>query len=61
MEVLYADYKQVNKEMNAFNISGKLSPEIEALINSEINKKTGNYDTKRTIVLLIASTVIPVS
>ncbi len=58
LEVLYADYKQVNKEMNAFNISGKLSPEIEALINSEINKKTGNYDTNRKILLLIASILL---
>lgn len=58
LEVLYTDYKQVIKEMNAFNMSGKLSPEIEAFINSEINKKTGNYDTNRKILLLIASILL---
>lgn len=54
LEALYVDYKQVKKEMSSLNLEGKLSPEIEAFINNEINKKTGNYDTNRKLLLLIA-------
>lgn len=58
LEALYADYKQIKKEMNSLNISWKLSPEIEAFINNEINKKTGHYDTNRKLLLLIASILL---
>lgn len=58
LETIYDEYNDIKKELSTLGIKSKLSPEIEANINSEINKKMGRSTYNNKLLVIIAAVLL---